>query len=329
MMKYSGFLRIGSVLVIGAALMTAGAAAAGAASEADSSDAVVSEAASSEAVSSENAVSEAAAESSAESTESGTVDEVTKETVSLDKSWKYADESKINTGEAVLYHAKPSIAKGKTVCINAGHGTKGGSSVKTKCHPDGTPKVTGGTTSSGETEAVAVSTGIDMADGRPEAAATLSLALLTRDELLDAGYDVLMIRETDDVQLDNIARTVLANNLADCHIALHYDYTDTDKGTYFMSVPNVESYRKMEPVKSHWKEHMALGRAVVSALKDAGFKLFEGGELEMDLTQTSYSTVASIDLEVGDKVSDISEKNQAKVAKGIAAGVEKYFDGQV
>ncbi|MDO5702508.1 MAG: N-acetylmuramoyl-L-alanine amidase, partial [Lachnospiraceae bacterium] len=259
-------------------------------------------------------------------TASSDADSITKETVSLDKSWKYAEESKINTGKAVLYHAKPSKAKGKTVCINAGHGTKGGSSVKTKCHPDGTPKVTGGTTASGETEAVAVSSGVDMADGTPEAAATLSLAKLTRNALLKAGYDVLMIREKDDVQLDNIARTVLANNLADCHIALHYDYTDTDKGAYFMSVPDVESYRNMEPVKSHWEEHMALGRAVVSALKDAGFKLFEGGELEMDLTQTSYSTVPSIDLEVGDKVSDISEENQAKIAKGIVAGLDKFFE---
>ena len=29
------------------------------------------------------------------------------------------------------------------------------------------------------------------------------------------GYDVLMIRETDDVQLDNVARSVIANNTAD------------------------------------------------------------------------------------------------------------------
>lgn len=37
--------------------------------------------------------------------------------------------------------------KNKTVCVNAGHGTKGGESVKTLCHPDGSSKVTGGSTS--------------------------------------------------------------------------------------------------------------------------------------------------------------------------------------
>ena len=43
---------------------------------------------------------------------------------------------------------------------------------------------------------------------------------------------MLMIRESSDVQLDNVARTVLANNRADCHIALHWDSTSSDKGAF-------------------------------------------------------------------------------------------------
>ena len=247
------------------------------------------------------------------------------EKIEFDPSWEYADKSKIHTGTATLYHADPSVANGRVVCINAGHGTKGGSSVKTLCHPDGTPKVTGGTTATGEVEAVAVSSGVDFPDGTTEASHTLSEALITKKTLLDAGYDVLMIRETDDVQLDNIARTLIANHYADCHIAIHYDYTETDKGAFFMSVPSNESYREMEPVKSHWQEHNALGRAVVSGLSSKGFKLCDGGEMEMDLTQTSYSTVPSIDLEVGDKASDTSEKTQTLVAEGIKLGLDRFF----
>ena len=45
------------------------------------------------------------------------------------------------------------------MCINAGHGTKGGESVKTLCHPDGSPKVTGGSTAAGATKAALVSGG--------------------------------------------------------------------------------------------------------------------------------------------------------------------------
>ena len=109
------------------------------------------------------------------------------------------------------------------VCVNAGHGTNGGGSVKTQCHPDGSAKVTGGTTGAGATSAVAVSSGMTFADGTAESKVTLAMAKVLKTKLLNAGYDVLMIRESDDVQLDNIARTVIANNNADCHIALHWD----------------------------------------------------------------------------------------------------------
>ncbi len=66
--------------------------------------------------------------------------------VGLSANYKYAEFSKINSGKAILYKSTAASRKNKTVCVNAGHGTKGGSSVKTLCHPDGTPKVTGGTT---------------------------------------------------------------------------------------------------------------------------------------------------------------------------------------
>ena len=171
--------------------------------------------------------------------------------ITLNPSWKYAEFSKINSGAAVLYRSEAASPKGITVCVNAGHGTKGGSSVKTLCHPDGTPKVTGGTTGAGATSAAAVSGGMTFADGTAESKVTLSMANILKEKLLAAGYDVLMIRESDDVQLDNIARTVIANNASDCHIALHWDSTTNNKGAFYMSVPNVESYRNMEPVKSH------------------------------------------------------------------------------
>lgn len=209
--------------------------------------------------------------------------------------------------------------------MNAGHGTSGGGSVKTKCHPDGTPKVTGGTTGAGATEAIAVSSGMTFSDGTPEAKVTLAMAKVFKEKLLAEGYDVLMIRESDDVQLDNIARTVIANNRADCHIALHWDSTTSDKGAFYMSVPNVASYRAMEPVASNWQKHNALGESLVTGLRGAGVKIFSGGSMEMDLTQTSYSTVPSIDIELGDKASDHSAGTLDVLASGLVAGVNQYF----
>ena len=246
------------------------------------------------------------------------------EEVRLNPEWQYAGFSKINSGTAMLYKAENN-RKDIVVCVNAGHGTKGGSSVKTQCHPDGTPKVTGGTTQAGATTAVAVSGGMEFSDGTPESKVTLAMALKLKEKLLDSGYDVLMIRESDDVQLDNIARTIIANNAADCHIALHWDSTVKDKGAFYMSVPSASSYRNMEPVKSHWQQHNALGESLISGLRSAGVKIFSGGSMEMDLTQTSFSTVPSIDIELGDKASDHSDPVLDNLALGLVSGVNQYF----
>lgn len=245
--------------------------------------------------------------------------------VKLNPDWKYADFSKINTGSAMLYRSEASNRKNKVICVNAGHGTKGGSSVKTQCHPDGTPKVTGGTTGAGATTAVAVSGGMTFADGTSEAKVTLAMAKVLKEKLLARGYDVLMIRESDDVQLDNVARTVIANNAADCHIALHWDSTSSNKGAFYMSVPNVASYRSMEPVASHWQQHNALGESLVTGLRGVGVKIFSGGAMEMDLTQTSYSTVPSIDIELGDKASAHSAATLDVLGNGLADGVDQFF----
>ena len=130
--------------------------------------------------------------------------------ITLDSTWEYADHSKINTGAAVLYRApEESGPKGIVIGVNAGHGTEGGAKVKTLCHPDGSEKVTGGSTAAGATEAAAVSGGMTFQDGTPEQEVTLRMAQILRDKLLSSGYDVLMLRDREDVQLDNVARTVI------------------------------------------------------------------------------------------------------------------------
>ncbi len=244
--------------------------------------------------------------------------------VAMNSAWKYADFSKIHSGKARLHRATNN-RKGIIVCVNAGHGTNGGGSVKTLSHPDGSAKVTGGTTKEGNTYSTAVSSGMVFADGTTEASVTLKMALVLKDELLSRGYDVLMIRESDDVQLDNIARTVIANNMADCHIALHWDSTASNKGAFYMAVPDIASYKAMEPVASNWQRHNKLGESLISGLKGVGTKIFGGGSMGMDLTQTSYSTVPSVDIELGDKTSDYSQGTLINHAKGLANGVDTFF----
>ena len=246
------------------------------------------------------------------------------ESVSLNPSWKYADFTKINSGTAKLYRAADN-RKNVVIGVNAGHGTKGGQSVKTYCHPDMTPKVTGGTTAAGSIQAVAVSGGMSFSDGTREAAVTLKMARILRDKLLAKGYDVLMLRDDDDVQLDNVARTVIANNMSNCLISLHWDGDglDYDKGCFYISTP--DGIKNMEPVASHWKEHQNLGEALIKGLKENGCKISGKGSMAIDLTQTSYSTIPSIDVELGNQSSKHDDATLSKLGDGMVAGIEMLY----
>ena len=248
----------------------------------------------------------------------------TGESVYLDPSWQYADHSAINSGCAVMYKATAN-RKNIVVGVNAGHGTSGGTSVKTLCHPDGSAKTTGGTTGAGATKAVAVSGGMSFNDGTPESSVTLRMAQILKDKLLAAGYDVLMVRDGSDVQLDNVARTVICNNAADCHIALHWDGDGLsyDKGCFYISVPS--GIKGMEPVASHWQQHDALGASLIEGLRAHGAKINGNGSMAIDLTQTSYSTIPSVDVELGNACSDHSDSTLENLADGLVQGVEGYF----
>lgn len=246
------------------------------------------------------------------------------EKVYLDSSWQYADHAAITSGAAVMYTASDN-RKNIVVGVNAGHGTSGGGKVKTLCHPDGSTKTTGGTTGAGATQAVAVSGGMTFSDGTGESAVTLRMAQILRDKLLDAGYDVLMVRDGSDVQLDNVARTVICNNVADCHISLHWDGDglNYDKGCFYISVP--DGIKGMEPVASHWKQHNALGSCLVDGLRNQGCKIKGNGSMAIDLTQTSYSTIPSVDIELGNGTSDHSDGTLSRQADGLVQGVRSYF----
>lgn len=248
------------------------------------------------------------------------------EEIRFDRSWENADKSKITGGVARLYRSQADEKKNITVCINAGHGTKNGTKYKTQCHPDGSPKVVSGSTEKGATEGSAITDGVIMKNGDTEAAVNLKTAMVIKEELLKAGYDVLMIRETDDVQLDNIARTLIANNNADAHIAIHYDSTDTDKGVFYCSIPDDKTYKEMEPVKSHWEDHEKLGKSLIYGLGKSGSKVWNDGALPLDLTQTSYSTIPSVDLEIGDTASDYSYSTLVDVARGIVEGMDHFYE---
>ena len=274
----------------------------------------------------ESAAAETAAAQTAETAaaQAGSAQGIEVQSVSLTSDMRFAEYSKINSGAAKLYRNHGGAHGSTVICVNAGHGTSGGEKYRTLSHPDGTPKLTGGTNAKGAVNSTAISSGMDFNDGISEAKVNLKVALALRDILLARGYSVLMIREDGDQQLDNIARTLLANNCADCHIAIHFDSTGSDKGAFYMSVP--DGLKTMDPVSSTWQKSEAFGEALIGGLRGRGLKIFSGGSMDMDLTQTSYSTVPSIDIELGDKATDHGDAACSRFAEALADGVDAYFN---
>ena len=245
-------------------------------------------------------------------------------TVSWNPSWEFAGYSQIHSGTATMYRAT-SNRKEIVVGINAGHGTADGESYYVYSHPDMTPKTTGGSTAEGAVFTQCDNTGMIFNDGTPESAVTLQMAFILKEMLLNAGYDVLMVRETEGCSMDVVARTVMCNNLADCHISLHWDGDGLpyDKGCFFCSVP--AGIKNMYPTSTVWTQSNNLGNCVINGLRSKGLPIYGAGYMDVDLMQTSYSKVPSIDIELGNGCTPHRDSDLRTRASGILAGLDLFF----
>ena len=53
------------------------------------------------------------------------------------------------------------------------------------------------------------------------------------------------------------------------------------------------------------------------------------GSIEMDLTQTSYSKIPSVDIELGNQCTDHNDSYLSELANGLKAGVDLFFGQEV
>lgn len=242
----------------------------------------------------------------------------------LDPDWEYADYIAVANDGAMLYHAQEN-RKNIIVAVDAGHGTTGASGKKLYCHPDKSLKTTGGSTAKGALEANAQGSGMTFNNGYTEREANLKVSLAFMERLLAEGYDVIMLRETDRVELDLLARTLIANHYADCHISIHYDGDgcDYDKGAYYVAVP--DGIKEMPPVDGMWEEDDRLGACLIDGLEEAGRVIYPNRFGKIDLIQTSYSTIPSVDLELGNQCSVVDDEAVAQIVDGLIIGVDTFF----
>ena len=243
--------------------------------------------------------------------------------IGLNMDWLYAGDSMIHSDYAVMYKAAEN-RRNITIGVEAGHGVLDDDYVFTYCHPDHTAKITDDLTQQ-IFKVPSNSYGMAFPDGTPEYVATLALAQHFKNMLLAEGYDVLMVRDRRLVQLDVIARTVICNHAADCHISLHFDSDpcDYEKGCFYLAV--MDEMKAKEPVASVWEQSDALGDSLLCALRKNGFKIFLP-HMKNDLMQTAYSSVPSVIIELGNQFSDHSDVALQRIAESLIAGVNLYYN---
>lgn len=170
------------------------------------------------------------------------------------------------------------------VCIDPGHQAKG--------DPKGEPIAPG----SGNKKARVASGTAGVATKKPEYAVNMEVALILKDMLTQKGYQVVMTRETNDVNVSNVERAEIANKAkADMTVRLHCDSIDNSGKTGSVLIVPAKNGQY---TKAIYPESYKYAELLKKALQDSGVKvngIFERG----DMTGFNWSKVPVVIFEMG------------------------------
>ena len=158
----------------------------------------------------------------------------------------------------------------------------------------------------------------------------LQVSLKLRDELESRGYEVVMTRETHDVDISNSEQAAVANDLhADAFVRIHANGSESSKKNGAMTICQT----KKNPYNSDiYTECKALSTDIVDALCEAtGAK--NNGVWETDtMSGINWSSVPVTIVEMGymtnpkeDKAM-ASDDYQEKIVEGIANGIDTFLE---
>lgn len=207
---------------------------------------------------------------------------------------------------------------GRLVAIDPGHQAQGNSEQE----PIGP--------GASETKAKVASGTSGWTTGVPEYELNLEVSLKLRDELQSRGYQVYMIRETNDVDISNAERAQAAADAgADILVRIHANGSENTSvsGALTMAPTTSNPYVDSQLVQ----ECQRLSQTIIDAFCAATGANNQGVYQTDDMSGLNWCTIPATIVEMGymtnaeEDTKMQTDEYQALMVQGIADGIDQYF----